>query len=240
MQRFLAKVALVVCVAAGAGQAQAGTFVFSDGTFNDSDWTIPQEELPAAILFVGQVASGGNPGSYRATHIAVGQDVPGVANLNKNFVYTPSLQGAITGITVNWDLETTNAEGAVYIPLIEQNGNLYLDGNASIDASPNSWSNSTRVLALADFSGLNDSSLKPDFSSSGTAITFGYQVFAGGAGFFETDTGIDNDPITVTTADLSTSSAPEPSGLVLGCVAASLVAMHCLRRRRARLDVRCR
>jgi hypothetical protein len=237
MLRYLAILAVVVGLEAGAGQAQSGTFVFSDGTFNDSDWFIPQEELPAAIRFVGQVATGGNPGSYRATRISVGQDVPGVANLNRNFVYTPSVQGAITGITINWDLETTNAEGATYIPLIEQNGTLYLDGVASISASANSWSNSTRILTLADFSGLNNSSLTPDFSSSGSPITFGYQVFAGGSGFFESDTGIDNDPITLTTAALSKSSVPEPSTLLFGCVAAALAAFRCFCRRRTCLLV---
>jgi hypothetical protein len=53
---------------------------------------------------------------------------------------------------------------------------------------------------------------KPDFSVNGSTMEFGYEVTAGGGGFFTSVTGIDNDPITLTVTPKATSpSVPESS-----------------------------
>ena len=170
---------------------------------------------------MGQVATGGDPGSYRQTELFVGEDVPFVGQLNRNFVYDPSASGRVTGITYNFALETTNAEGAGYKALLEQNGKLYIDFTTTGNASPNTWLTENRVLGLSDFGELAISPLnalifnpasKPDFSASGSTMEFGYEVTAGGGGIFRSVTGIDNDPITLTvTPKATTPGVPEPS-----------------------------
>jgi hypothetical protein len=206
----------IVCPTAQA--TVVGQVVFSDTTYADADWTIVNS---FAAGFVGQVATGGDPGSYRQTELFVGEDVPFVGQLNRNFVYDPSASGPVTGITYNFALETTNAEGAGYEPLLEQNGKLYIDFTTTGNASPNTWLTENRVLGLGDFGELTISPLnalifnpasKPDFSTNGTTMEFGYEVTAGGGGFFTSVTGIDNDPITLTvTPKTTTPSVPEPS-----------------------------
>ena len=76
-----------------AGAAVIGQVVFSDGTYADADWTIVNQ---FGLIFAGQQPTGGNPGSYRQVALGVGQNVPFVGQLNKTFVYDPSVRGAIT------------------------------------------------------------------------------------------------------------------------------------------------
>jgi hypothetical protein len=169
-----------------AGAAVISQVVFSDSTYADADWTIVNQ---FGLISAGQQPTGGHPGSYRQVALGVGQNVPFVGQLNKTFVYDPSVSGAITGITYNIDLETTNAEGATYFALLSQNGNLYVETMHTGNASPNTWLNENIVLDLADFALLRtntqgnaliiDPNSRPDFSAGGSPITFGYEVTAG-------------------------------------------------------------
>jgi hypothetical protein len=207
----LAAASCALTMTVGAAKAYADTLVFSDGTFPDANWTLVDN---FGAGFVGQVTTGGNPGSYRQTTLFVGQNVPRAGSLNTTFIYNPSVQGALTGITYNLDLITTNAQGATYIPLIMQNGSLFLDTNANdfANGSSNSWLNHNIVLHLDGFrafSNGNISNVLPDFSTNGGAITFGYEVEAGGGGFFTSITGIDNDAITLNFTPV-TSGVPGP------------------------------
>src|SRR5215467_8221788 len=202
-----------------ASAAVMSPVVFSDGTYADADWTIVNQ---FGLISAGQQPTGGNPGTYRQVALAVGQNVPFVGQLNKTYVYDPSVSGAITGITYTIDLETTNAEGATYFALLSQNGNLYIETIHTGNASPNTWLTENIVLDLADFALVRtntqgnalivDPNSRPDFSVSGSPITFGYEVTAGCAGFFTSITGIDNDPITLT---VTPSAVPEPTTLLL-------------------------
>ena len=213
-------------VAAQAGAAVVNEVVFSDHTYADADWTIVNQ---FGLVFAGQQVTGGNPGSYRQVALAVGQDVPFVGQLNRTFVYDPSVRGAITGITYNVDLETLNAEGSTYFALVSQNGSLYMETMHTGNASPNTWLNENIVLDLADFALVHpnaagntlilDPNSRPDFSANGSPITFGYEVTAGGGGFFTSITGIDNDPITLTiTPRVVTVPEPTTLALLLGTV----------------------
>src|SRR5262244_199114 len=202
-----------------AGAAVISQVVFSDGTYADADWTIVNQ---FGLISAGQQPTGGDPGTYRQVALAVGQNVPFVGQLNKTFVYNPSVSGAINGITYNIALETTNAEGATYFALLSQNGNLYIETMHTGNASPNTWLTENIVLDLADFALertntqgnalIIDPNSPPDFSASGSPITFGYEVAAGGGGFFTSITGIDNDPIILT---VTPSAVPEPTTLLL-------------------------
>jgi PEP-CTERM motif len=223
MLRNIIRIVLMLLPVFAGHEADAATInevIFSDQTYADADWTIVNS---FGLVSAGQVATGGNPGSYRQVVLAVGQNVPFVGNINKTYAYTPSTQGAITGITYNIDLITTNAQGASYFPLLTQNGVPYIDVafGAGASATSNGWLNHNLVLNLPDFVRLTivnnalvlDSSSRPDFSAAGSTINFGYEVTAGGGGFFTSITGIDNDPITLTISPLN--PVPEPTNLVL-------------------------
>jgi len=240
----LRKLVLVFILAASiwtsthAGAAVVSHVMFSDQTYADADWTIVNQ---FGLVSAGQQPAGGNPGSYRQVVLSVGQNVPFVGQINRNFVYTPSSQGAVTGITYNVDLETTNAEGATYFALISQNNNLYIETTHTGNATPNTWFNENIVLTLADFSLLKvsptnalliDRNSHPDFSSAGSAIRFGYEVTAGGGGFFTSITGIDNDPIILT---VTPAAVPEHSILAIVIFG---TAIGVLRLARLRADAR--
>ena len=84
-------VAASIAVAAEANAAVVSQVVFSDQTYADADWTIVNQ---FGLISAGQQATGGHPGSYRQVALGVGQDVPFVGQLNKTFVYDPSINGA--------------------------------------------------------------------------------------------------------------------------------------------------
>jgi hypothetical protein len=145
-QRKLSLVLLVaasIWVSTHAGAAVVSQVVFSDRNYADADWTIVNQ---FGLVSAGQQPTGGNPGSYRQVVLSVGQNVPFVGQLNRNFVYAPSSQGALIGITYNVDLETTNAEGATYFALLSQNHNLYIETMHTGNATPTLGSTRTSCL----------------------------------------------------------------------------------------------
>jgi len=208
------------CLACSVAQAAVITqVVFSDPTYADANWTIVNQ---FALVSAGQIPTGGHPDSYRQVALAVGEDVPFVGQINRNFTYDPATNGAVTGITYNIDLITTNAEGATYAPILVQNGKVFADygDHETGSATSNTWLNWNLVLKLSSFAelvispsnGLSlDPTSQPNFS--GAPMTFGYEVTAGGGGFFTSITGIDNDPITLTVAGVPPGSVPEPGSL---------------------------
>jgi len=226
----------LVASTATTPEAGANQVVFSDSIYADADWTIVNQ---FGLVSAGQQLMGGNPGTYRQVALSVGQNVPFVGQLNRNFVYNPSVSGEINGITYKIDLETTNAEGATYFALLSQNGNLYIETMHTGNASPNTWLTENIALDLADFALVRtntqgnaliiDPDSRPDFSASGSPITFGYEVTAGGGGFFTSITGIDNDPIILT---VTPSAVPEPTTVVLSLTALVFMGIMYFRRRR--------
>jgi hypothetical protein len=215
MNRLVFGLLTLGCLLATPGQGRPN-MVFFDGTFNDLDWFVPHQSGAAggALNFHGQAATGGNPGSWRYNDLFVGQNQPDISNLNITFAFDPSAQGAVTGITFAADLITTNAAGAPYYPLLSQGGVLYVDFQGQELATSNNWFHQSQTLQLGDFSRLDGQPGAPDFSSGGSTITFGYEVIAGGAGFFYADTGIDNLSITVTSTSPAIAT-PEPHNLTL-------------------------
>lgn len=220
-------VSLCVLMACASGAGLAATITFSDGEFPDANWTIP-DSLFLDPAQTGQRLVGGNPGAYRQTGLVFAERPDYSANLNVTFVYTPATEGAVTGITYDISLKTINAFGSTYFPLISQNADLFYDPFAQAYNSENIWVDYTLALDLSQFTPLHGGSAKPNFTT-GSTITFGYLATTGGAGFYESISGIDNDPITLTT---SAAAVPEPISGVLSCMGVMLVAAS---RRRVRI-----
>jgi hypothetical protein len=176
----------------------------------------------------GQRLAGGDPGAYRQLGLIFAERPDYAANLNLTFAYTPATQGAITGITYNFDLKAISAIGSSYYPLISQGGRLFYDPFAKAYNFENVWTNYNLVLDLGQFVPLRGGSAISNFTT-GSTITFGYLATTGGAGFYESITGIDNDPITLTVSP-ATSGVPEHGTFALfGSGLLSLVGL-CRRR----------
>jgi hypothetical protein len=216
MHRIMAAIAITTLILGSAERAPADV-IFFDGTFNNADWTVPQSH---GLLAAGQVAIGGNPGSYRQTVVRFGQDIDYAAELNTTFLYNPSTQGAITGLTWESDSLTTNAFGGTEYLLIQQAGVLYFTPAVTEGSTSNAWLHFSRTVNPGDFTIVNPNSgdLKgigsPDFTSTGSAIDFGYLLQVTGGGFFTSVTGIDNYSLTVA-ATSAAPAVPEPTSLTL-------------------------
>jgi hypothetical protein len=229
---------LVAALVAVTSPASANVLIFTDPSNADANWTIVNQ---SGFVSAGFQATGGNPSNTSYRQITLSGTVMFVGELNNTFVYNPSVQGAITGITYNADFETLNAAGSSYFPLVSQNGSFYIENSHGMNASANTWLNQNLVTDLTQFVLLQvtngiatfDFTKHPDFSAAGSSIDFGYEAVAGGAGPFTSITGMANDPITVTFTPLvSGSETPLPGALPL--FAGGLGVFGLLARRRKR------
>jgi hypothetical protein len=150
---------------------------FSDGAFNASSWTATKLNASTATtanVSATQAASDGKPGDYRRTEHTFSAGSIIVAHLNNGFTYDPSAGGAITAISYDYHLRHfTPDQGAVaYRLLLFQNGKYYA---GPIDEIYNDkWEAFSRAnLTSAAFTEVGGTG-KPDFSSSGSLIGFGY------------------------------------------------------------------
>jgi len=203
----------VLCV--GVSCINAAT-VFFDGTFNNADWNETKivDTANNGSFSAFQMASGGNPGSFRETNQSLNQGLLGVSHLRSTFAYNPSTQGAITSIDVSYDLQEFAPLGGfevVYGILAFQNNTYYIGPTENLNQS--SWTSfSHHGLTEASFSDtfgasgpLGPGPATPDFAANGGAIEFGF--FSGNTpigGPFNTTSGIDNLSITI-------NSIPEPA-----------------------------
>lgn len=208
--------------------SRATAFVYTDGTFNNSDWNVTLATSgQGGTATAGQMATGGNPGSYwdvaitlNATTPDLGTALVGVFSINSTAVYDPSVSGAIASIDYSEDsilLSTLNASiggGQSAAPALLQNGILYtLTLSTGVFATPDTTWTSHQLMGLtaADFF---SGTLNPDFSVTGAPIEFGFwraishptgNPIQGRTG------GIDNWTLTVNSA----STVPEPATLSL-------------------------
>lgn len=223
--------------------ATAIPVTFSDGTFNNADWTgsITNQAGPAVSFSAQQVSAGGNPGKYRSlqqTYGGPGSIITG--HVRAGDIYNPGTQGAVSSVSFSYDLKGFNLgnSGAVgYGGLISQNGSFYSsafsrNATGSILVQTTRWeSHSLANLIASDFGLLSGSGPgNPDFSASGTQLQFGYFGSNGTGNNFQTSTvsGIDNWSVSIQSVS---TSVPEPG--VLGLFGLGLLGLGLVRRRRA-------
>lgn len=214
---------LTLLISLGVTQAAPAAVVFSDGTFNDSDWTLSDYNFttttPAGGSSTGaHQAMGGNPDDYRLMNITVnaaqGQaSVNGIYSLNlrKGAVYDPATSGPIQAIGWTLDRYVFSVPSGFYVesgPLLMQNGDYFvpslLSGNnaqwvptGGYPTHRNNYFNLTGLHTL-------------DFSATAPPIALGFYEFCFTQTHFPGYTavsGIDNWSISFDT--------PEPGSLLV-------------------------
>ena len=191
-----------------------GDATFSDGTFNDSNWTVTSIQsggFGGVVDFAGQVASGGNPGSYRRIDLTVNSGNSAIFGISlfTASVYNPQTQGAISAIDYSEDGIALTAQSQSAGFCLFQEGTVFF-ANALSYLPSSTWStHSITGQTQLDFSDV-DGVGTPDFSATGAPITFGFwrETSAGGGNGFSSSTGIDNWSVTI-------HSVPEPATLTL-------------------------
>jgi hypothetical protein len=175
------------------------------------------------------VGVGGNPDDfYRAIDRPdVGFFVAGY-HLNSQFVYDPSVEGAIESVA--WSIDFKNlAQGHHTALAIEQNGVQYLALPSAIltaGAGLGVWVNhSLGGFTEGNFGG-------PDFSQSGAPITFGFRTansYNPVAGDVDNVVGYDNLEITVISAEIQEVPALATGALVALTLMLASVALRLMR-----------
>jgi hypothetical protein len=203
----------------GMTNSQAASVSFFDGTFEEANWSSQKFLDGNATDF--QVATGGNPGSFRETVLSDlnnGQFII-VVELSEPSVYDPSTQGAITSIDFAFDLKFLGGSAGTsivgYRLALKQNDSLFysrdFDPNDPAlllgvamgpgDGAPSAaWEHfAFSGVTVAEFSRQSGSATL-DFSAGGAPITFGFLAVTGvDRDNTSTQSGIDNWEVTVNT-----------------------------------------
>jgi hypothetical protein len=197
----------------GLGGPSQADVMFSDGTFDDADWSGSVLASVGGTSFSSsQTAAGGNPNAFRQLqHTYGGNGSIFTGHLRDGAIYDPATQGAVASISLSFDLIGFDfgASNAVsYQALLFQNGFYYSSSEFRLIQAPSDqWKGfDLSDLEAADFFRLNGSGETPDFSATGALIQFGYSASNGTGNNQQTmtDSGIDNWSVRIT-------SVPEPS-----------------------------
>ncbi len=183
---------------------------FTDGTFDDLDWSITTSGLGSVT---GSQVGSGNPGfARRAVNLPdVGESVFGW-HLHDGFVYDPALDGAIEFVEFSIEFENQNTGHLLQLGF-EQGGTLYRPTSGTVTTGAAGWaSTGTATFLESDFPA------GPDFSASGPPITFGFVTANShdpAAGYIPNTVAYDNIEIFV----------PEPTLVVQLIAGAALLAV---------------
>ncbi len=195
MRKFIPRAALIVVALAGVARADFVTF--SDGTFSNSDWSITNVYSTGFVGTPptgGQVAAGGNPGSYRRVdHLQFTSTLISY-HMREGAVYTPSVQGAVTSMDFEIDvMAIINLNGInVAVGLaIEQNGHYYM--GPGTENALGEWIRYSVHIEQQQFTDIPQTGAQPDFSSSGGPIRLGFYCANDNTGVFASRAvGLDN------------------------------------------------
>ena len=199
----------VLLLAALTPSAQAQTTSFNDVNFFDADWTVTVEVLNLGGTATGaQVASGGNPGTYRridnTMNSAIGQPFANSVyafNARTGATFAPASNGPITSIEyAESSMRTSGGQQACGLAL-RQSGVIYYGPSFLNPAAFGTWApNSQATLTAAAFDALAPGVQNPNFGVGAPPIQFGFfranSTSVGGAGSTTTG-GIDNWTVTV-------------------------------------------
>lgn len=207
MKRTWNLLVAVLAVVLMTATATAGTTVYGDGDFVETDWT-------TSVLTAGGGGSGswslmptgGNPDAFRRNTIdLLGEAAVAVAALRNDAIYDPATQGAIGALDYSEDsrLIQGNAPGIFSWPLVAQGGTFYVA--SGIFADTVDWTTkSASGLTAADFGRLTATLTvvpgdNPDFTTSGGLLQFGYAHMYASEASETAMSDIDNWTVTIDT-----------------------------------------
>ena len=182
-----------------AVNADGQTASFADDTFDDSDWHITRMSVNnAGSVSAVQEATGGNPDSFRRiiNHCAGTGTIYGF-HMKLDAVYNPAVQGAIESLDYFEDsrMFVGFGQGQATGPALHQDGRFYF--GPGMLSNQSTWTTQSRTgvagetfVEFVNGSG-HDSGSHPDFSSSGSPITFGF-FRRNSNGTYTINAGIDN------------------------------------------------
>lgn len=168
-----------------SGKINAGNAVISDSIFNLNNWTaLVRLDSNGATHSYNQQTSGGNPGSY--LQMIYNLPLPPSSQISSITVlykytgdyYLPSIQGMIDSITYREDLRHEQPDGFVLsFPVVYQSGKIYKANNFSLQFSePNIWHTGIKTgLVQNSFINIDGSGTRPNFSTTGDTIHFGFE-----------------------------------------------------------------
>ncbi|MBL8212882.1 MAG: hypothetical protein JNK87_19360 [Bryobacterales bacterium] len=219
--------------------------VFTDGTFTPADWQSATFVAQGTTSMAFDQVAAGNPEPGRRMTFSVTSVDAGATVINRSgavnvvFSYDPSVQGAIQGIVVSFDLAVLTstfpgARSGGYTPMLVQGGIAYaMSGGAS--AGSTAWVGFTR--SSTDASQWVGGGFNPDFSASGGVIRFGYQTtftlscdLQVNCGPATVTSALDNYRVAIESVPVTNAGIPEPSTLALSGGALLLVAVGSGRR----------
>jgi len=213
-----------------ASVSVADTITFEDQTFDDTDWNGVVVAGPAGGQTAVQIADGGNSGTTPDPFRAVTTNTNSVvffSSANSANVYDLSA-GAINSIDFSIDFKNISffGQGQAVTSGIEQNGIFYRASTSITGPAGFNWMTDTKTgLTAVSFIRMDSVAGNPDFSTSGSPITFGFVTANSGGNTIQV--GYDNWSTTLTTAS---DPVPEPGTFALFGLAA--LGAYVIRRRR--------
>jgi len=226
---IVATISVIFCLPVSA--SAAAVTLADDGAWSSDDWTDWLTTLgPGGTSTVNYAQSGGNPDTMLsvAHHINAGDGTTPAVFTHLVFdaeTYTPSAAGPLLDIEFEIDMKWpgTGIGGMFLQWVIQQDGHIYTNNLGNL--APSSWTHySSGQLTAANFARLDNTSLNPDFSITGSEMKFGLRLSnantATGPAY---DTADDYDNFRV-------SSVPEPTTIGMLLLGAIPVAAKAKRR----------
>lgn len=228
---------------ATADPARAASVVFSDATLNPADYAVTTYTGAAGFTTnVFQAAGVGGAGtSFVTSYEKQGSTSPSARfqALNSDFVYDPSVDGAITSIDFAYDgfislyhnttlVNLTNGSAQARV-IAQQDGNLYMAARNVFQGLPfESWYHvATTGFVASDFTLFDPANpftarTPPNLDFTGGAITFGFEIAHFGVtvnggpstGLVRSTMALDNFQLTLNTQD-PVGGIPEPTTWLL-------------------------
>lgn len=223
-RRMLATLVAAILIVFLTTPTKASIVTFNETEFADTQWTASILVGSAGGQTASQVANGGNTGSIPDAFRSVRTNTNGLVvtfHSAANNTYDPSL-GAITSLDFSLDFRniTLLGDGQLVQLAIEQAGVHYLGPGLTTVSGGINWTTFDSIQVTSDDFTLADFTPgTPDFTSSGTPITFGFSTANNGGNTIEV--GYDNWTVNV-------AAVPEPSSFAMmgACVG------FCILRRR--------
>lgn len=164
--------------------------VYSDGTFDPSDWTVtfPFSHSETSLT-LSQASPDGNP-YFLASYLVSERSAPSPtlttisAAFQNSFVWDPQTDGALTNLDFSLDFRNistsfpTNPRGLSWAPALLQNGTLYINSPGFVQPlnSPSFQNRVWNLTPASTFMRWAGPTANLNLSETGQPITFGFAV----------------------------------------------------------------